>query len=152
MAFLLDPQQSHGLGDTFAKKLPQKSLLSQWPASLPVTPIDLDVWSLDQLLVLREWRDIDILLVDEDKSHQLVVIRENKIDSTEGAGQLKRYYERVQQDYLARLAGDASFFKLSGFSHYFTRFARLSAVGTWARPRMSVNSAVGVFHTSWSSS
>ena len=73
--------------------------MSQWSASLPVTPIDLDVWSLDQLLVLREWRDIDILLVDEDKSHQLVVIIENKIDSTEGAGQLKRYYERVQQDY-----------------------------------------------------
>ena len=99
LAFLLDPQQAHGLGDAFAKKLLQKVLSSQAPSPLPITPIDLDVWSLDQLLVLREWRDIDILLVDEDKTHQLVVIIENKIDSTEGTGQLERYYERVQRDY-----------------------------------------------------
>jgi len=99
LAFLLDPQQSHGLGDTFAKKLLQRVLLAYESASLPISPIDLDVWSFDHVLVLREWRDIDILMVDEDQTHQLVVIIENKIDSTEGTDQLKRYYERVQQDY-----------------------------------------------------
>jgi len=56
-------------------------LISAPDASEPITPIDLDLWNLDQIVVLREWQYIDILLLDE--SNQLAVIIENKIDTTE---------------------------------------------------------------------
>src|SRR5438270_11312729 len=47
LAFLLDPQQNHGLGDVFLKRLLQKVLVSAESDRMPITPIDLDVWSLD---------------------------------------------------------------------------------------------------------
>jgi hypothetical protein len=99
LAFLLDPQQNHGLGDTFAKKLLQRLLSNFERSRFPVSPIDFDVWSLDQTVVLREWQSIDVLLVDE--LHQLVVLIENKVDSSEHSNQLARYYNIVQQHYSA---------------------------------------------------
>jgi PD-(D/E)XK nuclease superfamily len=97
LAFLLDPQQNHGLGDTFLKRLLQKALISASNSLTPITPIDLDVWSLDQVLVLREWRNIDIVLIDE--LNKLIIILENKINISEHSDQLRRYYEDSQQHY-----------------------------------------------------
>src|SRR4030088_1373392 len=45
LAFLLDPQQNHGLGDAFCKRLLQKILVDVDPSTIPISPIDLDVWS-----------------------------------------------------------------------------------------------------------
>src|SRR5690349_19066545 len=81
LSFLLNPSQNHGLGDTFAKKLLQKALAASTGQALPITLIDLDTWDLDELIVLREWQNIDILLIDE--RNKLAVIIENKIGSTE---------------------------------------------------------------------
>jgi hypothetical protein len=97
LAFLLNPQEAHGLGDEVLKKLLQRVLFSRRRRSLPVNPIDFDVWSLDQLSVLREWRNIDLLLLDP--THELAIIIENKIDSGEHSGQLERYWNTVTAHY-----------------------------------------------------
>jgi hypothetical protein len=83
LAFLLDPRQTHGLGDAFVTRLLQRVLMTTDRPSA-VSPIDLAVWSLDRLLVRREWRYIDLLLVDTE--HRLVVIIENKTGSPEILG------------------------------------------------------------------
>ena len=62
-----------------------------------VSAVDLDIWSLDDLVVLREWENIDILLLDA--QHQFAVIIENKIDSGEHTDQLRRYQETVERHY-----------------------------------------------------
>ena len=54
LAFLLNPQENHGLVDVFRKRLLQKILIATQDVIVPITPIDLDVWSLDHILVLRE--------------------------------------------------------------------------------------------------
>jgi hypothetical protein len=97
LAFLLDPRANHGLGDTFAKRLLQRVLATARDASVSVTPIDLDVWDLDQMAVLREWQHVDILLLDE--THQLAVIVENKIGTGEHSDQLQRYHRIVSEHY-----------------------------------------------------
>jgi hypothetical protein len=97
LAFLLDPQENHDLGDEFAKRLLQKVLSTANSHSIPLTPIDLDVWDLNHLVVQREWQNIDILLIE--KHHRLVVIIENKIDSVEHSNQLERYFLMVSQHY-----------------------------------------------------
>jgi hypothetical protein len=97
LAFLLDPQQNHGLGDAFLKKLLQKVLMAGLDTKVPITLIDLDVWSLAHMRVMREWHNIDILLVDD--SHQLIILIENKIDSHEHSGQLQRYLMLTQAHY-----------------------------------------------------
>src|SRR5216684_247249 len=51
IAFLLDPQENHGLGDAFVSRLLQKALTTMPEITVPITPVDLDIWSLDQVLV-----------------------------------------------------------------------------------------------------
>lgn len=97
LAFLLDPLQNHGLGDAFLRKLLQKAVVVGQSDTLPVTLIDLDIWSLEGVSGQREWRGIDILLLDD--QHQLVVIIENKIDSQEHSNQLNRYRQVIRQHY-----------------------------------------------------
>lgn len=96
LAFLLNPQQNHGLGDLFVKRLLQEAI-SQADFVQPITPIDLDIWDLDDIEVRREWQSIDILILDE--LHQLAVIIENKINSGEHDDQLMRYNQQVKQHY-----------------------------------------------------
>jgi hypothetical protein len=97
LSFLLNPSQNHGLGDIFVKRLLQRALSASPKQSLPITLIDLDTWELDELIVLREWQNIDILLVDE-RNH-LAVIIENKIDSGEHGEQLQRYWQLTSQHF-----------------------------------------------------
>ena len=97
LSFLLDPRQNHGLGDAFATRFLQAALRSSRGESLPVSPLDLDVWSLDEITVQREWQHIDILLLDVE--HRLAVVIENKVGSEEHSNQLARYHEVVQRTY-----------------------------------------------------
>lgn len=96
LAFLLNPQQNHGLGDVFLKRLLQQAL-GAGGRTLPIMPLDLDIWSLDEVLVLREWQNIDLLLLD--KPHHFAIIIENKIESHEHSNQLQRYRQVVQTHY-----------------------------------------------------
>lgn len=96
LAFLLNPRQNHGLGDQFVKRLLQESI-SQADYFQPITPIDLDVWDLDDIEIRREWQSVDILILDG--LHQLAVIIENKIFSGEHDDQLVRYKQLVKTHY-----------------------------------------------------
>jgi hypothetical protein len=97
LAFLLDPQARHGLGDAFAKRLLQEAIMSAPNAFAPVTLIELSLWDIVQMEVRREWKRIDIFLLDE--REKLAVIIENKIGSGEHGDQLARYYEAVREEY-----------------------------------------------------
>ncbi len=99
LAFLLDPRQNHRLGDAFVRRLLQKILIAAKDLAPPLSPVHLDSWDLGRLTVRREWQNIDILLVD--KSNRLVVVIENKIDSTEHSGQLGSYLRLVRAEYPA---------------------------------------------------
>ncbi len=97
LAFLLAPDQNHGLGDAFARRLLQRAVLSADDPSLPISAIELDVWNLGQLRVLREWHNIDLLLVDD--LNRLAVVIENKISTGEHSNQLARYWKDVTEHY-----------------------------------------------------
>ena len=97
LAFLLNPTENHGLGDYFTKRFIQKAIISRRGGSLPISLIDVDFWDLDETLVLREWNNVDIVL--ENRPHQLAIIIENKIDSTEHSEQLQRYRTVAEQHY-----------------------------------------------------
>jgi len=96
LAFLLNPRQNHGLGDLFIKRLLQEAI-DQADDAQPFSPIDLDIWDLDEIEIRREWQSIDILVLDE--QHKFAVIIENKLYSTEHDDQLTRYKRIVQQHY-----------------------------------------------------
>lgn len=97
LAFLMNPNQNHGLGDFFTKRLLQKAVAGKKIGSLPFTAIDLDIWNLDDIEIRREWHQIDILVLSE--THQLAIIIENKIGTKEHSNQLRRYYKSVEQQF-----------------------------------------------------
>ena len=96
LAWLLNPNGSHGLGDLIAKRVLQRVLL-HGVAQSSLTPVDLDLLDLSDMEVRREWANIDILLLSP--TNKLVVVIENKIGAPEGRTQLARYRERVESDF-----------------------------------------------------
>ncbi len=94
LAFLLNPKQNHGLGASFLKTFLQEAALAA-DSDATDLPVDLDAWTFEAVEVRREWGHIDVLVIDE--RARFVVLIENKIDTGEGADQLARYYQTVQQ-------------------------------------------------------
>ena len=97
LAFLLDPSQPHGLDNLFAQRLLQHVVANLSVPNIAPTRIDLALRNFGNLEVRREWRNIDLLLLDEE--HQTAVIIENKVDSNEHSDQLIRYREIVAQNF-----------------------------------------------------
>lgn len=97
LAFLLEPQMNHGLGDAFARRLFECVLQDHHDREGLVSPIDLDVWDMTGAGVRREWQNIDILF--EDPEHRFVAVIENKIGSGEHSDQLNRYLDTIARHY-----------------------------------------------------
>jgi len=95
LAFLLNPQQNHGLGDAFLKRLIQK-IVDKLDDS-PIGALDLALSDFSDALVVPEWRNIDIFV--ESKNNNLVLAIENKIESTESENQLEIYEGVVQTEF-----------------------------------------------------
>ncbi len=96
--WLLDPSETHGLGDYWLRQFLQKVIkASDGILGNSLSLFDLDDWNLGGAEVRKEWRNIDLLILDE---HNLFVCAiENKVDSGESPGQLRRYREIVGQEF-----------------------------------------------------
>jgi PD-(D/E)XK nuclease superfamily protein len=92
-AFLLDPRESHGLGDILLRKF-LRDIFSDSRAQNR-TLFDADLMDFRQVEVRREWRNIDILIDLPDD----VVTVENKVDSSEHTRQLRRYKDIVDGEF-----------------------------------------------------
>ena len=96
LAYLLNPNQNHGLGSSFLRRLLEGVLLDSGTTQ-EIRPIDLELWDLDDIEIRREWQNIDIFLLDD--THKFVVIIENKIKSGESPNQLNEYLQKVRHQF-----------------------------------------------------
>lgn len=96
LAFLLSPQETHGLGDTFLKRLIQKAL-----DNTSITPslsnLTVALGDFSDGVVLREWKNIDLLV--ESKNNNFIFAIENKVGSTESETQLSKYEHSVVSEF-----------------------------------------------------
>src|SRR5699024_8160472 len=92
IAWLLHPNENHGLGDTYLKKFVQHVFYNAQHTytNTGLTLIDISLMNYNDFIVRREWQDIDVLAISE--SNKLVVAIENKVWSKESKHQLKKYY------------------------------------------------------------
>lgn len=98
LSWIINPKENHNLKDYFLSSL--LKVISMRASSLGInapTIFDIDIWSFMETEVLREWRNIDILIKDD--NHKLICVLENKIYSKEHSGQLRRYKEIVEVEY-----------------------------------------------------
>jgi hypothetical protein len=96
LAYLLNPQQNHGLQDGFLKRLIQKAI-DKLEGDPPIGALKLALADFSDALVAREWRNIDLLI--ESKNNSFVLAIENKIGSVEGKKQLETYEKIVSSEY-----------------------------------------------------
>lgn len=94
LAWLLDPNESHGQGSLFLKAILMDLLKEAPPELRPLSPVELDGEELRGVEIRREWNCIDILI--KCQQPPFVIAVENKIDSGEHGEQLQRYEDFVR--------------------------------------------------------
>ena len=97
LGWLLDPQQTHGLGDRFLRAFLSEALRGsdgqQTPRALEIAQAD-----LMDAEVRREWRHIDLLVISP--ANGWVFVIENKFYSGQHSDQLTRYMDLVEKTFL----------------------------------------------------
>ena len=93
LSWLLDPNQSHKLGDIFLKRFLREVFSSDKFGE--IDQIDVEGMDLSKVEIQREWKNIDILI----KLENVVVCLENKVLSKEHSNQLKRYKEIIENQF-----------------------------------------------------
>ena len=95
LGWLLNPNENHGLGDAFLRGILQRLVENGSDGRYDVFNVLLmDLYSFS---VMREWKNIDILLTSSDE--KTVIAIENKVGSHEHSNQLNRYREILEQEY-----------------------------------------------------
>lgn len=95
LGWLLDPNENHGFGDAFLNSVFQKLIEKDSSGKYDIFQVLLsDMYSFS---VLREWKNIDILISSADE--KIVLAIENKVGSHEHSNQLNRYKSYLEQDY-----------------------------------------------------
>ena len=103
LAWLLRPDESHGLGDRFLKRWLMEVVNKSPPqpfecvdfAVAPnqaMSPIEIDACDIDYVEVAREKNNIDFLIsIETGHGKKWIICVENKVNARQGAGQLERY-------------------------------------------------------------
>ena len=90
LSWLLDPSQSHKIGDIFLKRFLREVFSSD--KFEKIDQIDVEGMNLQNVKIYREWKNIDILIV----LNETVVCVENKILTKEHSNQLERYKKIIE--------------------------------------------------------
>lgn len=93
LSWLLDPNESHKLGDIFLKRFLREVFSSDKFGD--IDQVDVEGMDLSKVEIQREWKNIDILI----KLQNVVVCVENKVLSKEHSNQLKRYKEIIETQF-----------------------------------------------------
>ena len=93
LSWLLNPKDSHGLGDIFLKRFLREVFSSDKFEG--ISQVDVEGLDLTRVDVLREWNNIDILI----STPELVVCVENKVFSRDHSNQLLRYRKIVEEHF-----------------------------------------------------
>lgn len=93
LAWLLDPQESHGLDDHFLKAFLCEALRGNSNLGTP-TALDVTQADLRDAEIRREWMNMDIFILST--SNQWAFVIENKFDSRQHEGQLAGYISKVK--------------------------------------------------------
>ncbi len=99
LAYLLDPNESHGQGGLFLRALLMDLFKTarEHGFDCPISPIDLDGEDLRKVEIRREWKNIDLLIKCDQP--QFVVAIENKVWGGEHSDQLARYTQTVNTEF-----------------------------------------------------
>lgn len=99
LAWLLNPNENHGLDDIFLKKIIQDVYYKnkEYIESKRLSLFDISLMDYHNFIIKREWNNIDIICVSDEKKFVFVI--ENKVWSKESENQLMKYFHTVNREY-----------------------------------------------------
>lgn len=113
LAWLLDANENHGIGDIFIRSVIQRLIQNNldYFNSNKINVLELLTLDFSNFTIMREWNNIDILLLSQ--KDRFVICIENKINIGEHSNQLVRYREKVQETFPKEEGYDAIFIYLT---------------------------------------
>jgi len=90
LGWLLSPQETHGLGDSFLKAFLAQALRGH-DSAMPPSALEVSQADMMDAEVRREWRHIDLLIMSQ--KNGWIFIIENKFNSSQHGNQLQRYMD-----------------------------------------------------------
>ena len=100
LAWLMSPDENHGLRHHFLKRLLQTVVSENRDVVGEVLPVlELDLLDYSDIEIRREWENIDLLVVCRSQEMRFVVAIENKILSDEHDLQLIRYRQILSRSF-----------------------------------------------------
>ena len=97
LAWLLDPQGGHGLGDALLRRFLSTILLEDETANIELSSARVELMTMRDVEVWREWKNIDLLAFS--RANRWVLFLENKIRAKAYKRQLQKYAEAVQKEF-----------------------------------------------------
>lgn len=98
LAWLMNPRESHGIGDYFLKEFLKNSISNSiCNPRIEVKPKDILDKRFCECDIRREYNNIDILIINQDTN--LLCLIENKIWAPESSGQLKKYADIIKEEF-----------------------------------------------------
>jgi hypothetical protein len=106
LAWLVNPEESHGFDDLFVRRWLMQLLYNASAAEKRpdgwVSPIVVDALDVERIEVHRELERIDLLFTIHLRGDRFwAICVENKVNSRQGADQLQRYFEIVEKRFSA---------------------------------------------------
>jgi hypothetical protein len=99
LGWLLDPKESHGLGDLFLRRFLMLCLNDSESGHCDLDPVEVDSAEIRSVEVLREWQNIDVTIRIQTADGNWVVAIENKVNSQQHSNQLTRYRKVIEESF-----------------------------------------------------
>jgi len=101
LAWLLDPQENHGLASYFTRQFFKFVVSTNRMrfSTAEISLVDFELFTYGDVEVRREWKNIDILIVLAEDNKKIEVALENKIKTSEHSDQLQRYRSIVEREF-----------------------------------------------------
>jgi len=97
LAWLLNPNESHGLGDIVLRRVFSNMLLESDMNIEGISAAEIELMDFADIEVRREDKHTDLLIID--RINKLVILIENKIYAGESPGQLVRYKKVIRNEF-----------------------------------------------------
>lgn len=97
LGWLFSPNEQHGFSDAFIKRFMQEVVQGYDGTEGTLDPLKVLLCDYHDLIVSREWQNIDLLAISE--FNRFVLVIENKVWSRESKHQLNKYYEIIQYNF-----------------------------------------------------
>ncbi|GAB3056844.1 PD-(D/E)XK nuclease family protein [Salinicoccus sesuvii] len=77
LGWLMSPNEQHGIGGAFVEKIIQEIARNHNIEQYGHDPLQMLLWDYHDLVVRREWRNIDLIAISE--ANKLMLVIENKV-------------------------------------------------------------------------